>query len=554
MGILIKTIRIAGLRGLENLKMDLEKTTILTGINNSGKSSVLYALKLALGRQSVIQEDFFIKENLPPHERIIIDILIRPVSESGDEIEDFPEDWEMLFTTDKIKQDISGKSFVPFRTTFKFDPKINGFKKHQFSMKSWPDFNTQGKHWFEDDDGKESSFYFDEIPFFYMDAQRDLLQDIKSKSSFLGKILSKIEYAKDDIEKIEEQIRKINEMAVNNSESLSQIKAALQELNSTIGNENQNIEVTPFTKKVRDLNKGLSIYYSEGENSFSMEYHGMGTRSWSSLLTLKAFITLLNNSSHKKSTVFFPILAIEEPEAHLHPNAQKQLYQQIDSIPGQKIIATHSHFIASAAEHHQIRGLYKGSNVVCGKIDLPPKDLSRVKREIIHSRGEILFSKFLLLVEGETEKYALPVFAKEYFGEYLYEMGVDIVSCNTYTNYPPFINFAKSLHIPWMILSDAEEDTINRVRKDIAKFVEEPEDKYVFFLDEGKDFESQLECDGFKKQIDDACSFLKRNEIRINNKVEKGFAIANEITKKGDIPPKIKELFDRIQKRLEERK
>ena len=48
MGILIKAIRIAGLRGLENLEMDLEKTTVLTGINNSGKSSVLYALKLAL--------------------------------------------------------------------------------------------------------------------------------------------------------------------------------------------------------------------------------------------------------------------------------------------------------------------------------------------------------------------------------------------------------------------------------------------------------------------------------------------------------------------------
>jgi predicted ATPase len=33
---------------------------------------------------------------------------------------------------------------------------------------------------------------------------------------------------------------------------------------------------------------------------------------------------------------FFPIVAIEEPEAHLHPNAQKKLYEQIANIPGQK--------------------------------------------------------------------------------------------------------------------------------------------------------------------------------------------------------------------------
>ena len=64
------------------------------------------------------------------------------------------------------------------------------------------------------------------------------------------------------------------------------------------------------------------IYQKANE---TMEYHGMGTRSWSSLLTLKSFIDILDKTAIKEQSVFFPILAIEEPEAHLHPNAQKKL-------------------------------------------------------------------------------------------------------------------------------------------------------------------------------------------------------------------------------------
>ena len=98
---------------------------------------------------------------------------------------------------------------------------------------------------------------------------------------------------------------------------------------------NEGIDITPFTKKIRDLSKGLSIYYTDQKDSFPMEYHGMGTRSWSSLLTLKSFISLLKSNADKDDSAFFPILAIEEPEAHLHPNAQKKLYGQINGIAGQ---------------------------------------------------------------------------------------------------------------------------------------------------------------------------------------------------------------------------
>jgi putative ATP-dependent endonuclease of OLD family len=64
MSILIKTVRVAGFRGLENLEVELEQTTVLTGMNNTGKTSFLKALQIALGnRQFVSQDDFFIKDD-----------------------------------------------------------------------------------------------------------------------------------------------------------------------------------------------------------------------------------------------------------------------------------------------------------------------------------------------------------------------------------------------------------------------------------------------------------------------------------------------------------
>ena len=113
MSILIKTVRIAGFRGLENLEVMLEQTTILTGMNNTGKTSFLKALQLALGnRQFISQDDFFIQGN-SVSEKIIVDLLIVPIDGDGKRCEEFSGDWEILFTTDRIRNDDIGNAFIP---------------------------------------------------------------------------------------------------------------------------------------------------------------------------------------------------------------------------------------------------------------------------------------------------------------------------------------------------------------------------------------------------------------------------------------------------------
>jgi len=538
--ILIQTVRINGFRGLKNIEVELKQTTVLTGMNNAGKTSFLKALQIVFGNRNFITQDDFLIENGRSVDKIIIDILIVPIMD-GVEVDNFSEEWERLFTTDRMKDD-GEKSYIPLRTIITFDSIRTLYTIQQYILDSWSNFQNGDGYWYSIDNGNEKSFRFEEMPFFYMDAQRDILDDLKSKNSYLGKMLSKIEYSPEALVDIEEQIRALNETAVNDSPILNDIRETLKDLDSTIGSNNENIEITPFTKKVRDLNKGLTIYYGNDQDSFPMEHHGMGTRSWSSLLTLKAFIKLLESNSNDNP--FFPILAIEEPESHLHPNAQKKLYSQISSMSGQKIISTHSPYIAGASHISEIRNFYKNEIVECGKIEiLDTESIRKIERQVINTRGEIFFSKCLVFFEGETEEQALPLLFEKYFSTTSIELGVDFIGVGGFRNYIPFIRFAEDFKIPWIIFSDNDQNgTIKTsVQQQFTNSLTTKEEaEVIIFLNDTCDFEKQLITDGFQDEIKQVFISL----LEYNNEQHR---IATEETKQQEINAYTdNELYDKM--------
>lgn len=584
MSILLKTVRVFGFRGLQNIEVDLEPVTVLTGMNNTGKTSFLKAVQIALGNtQFITQDDFYISDSVSP-DKIIVDIKIVPVDKDGNICNDFSENWEVLFTEDRIKIDTEDKSFIPLRTIVTYDEIKATYKSKQFILPDWPLFeNEDHVFWYQAENGKEKAFNYDEIPFFYMDAQRDILEDMKVKNSYLGKMISKIEYSKEDVQQIEQQIKELNERAVSSSPILSDIKATLKELDSAMDTSSEGVEITPFTKKIRDLSKGLSIYYSDKKESFSMEYHGMGTRSWSSLLTLKAFINQLDKNAEKEQTPFFPILAIEEPEAHLHPNAQKKLYKQIEGVKGQKIISTHSPYIAASAELSQLRNFYTDDvSASCGAIntgDLTPEDIRKIKRQVINTRGELFFSKAIVFIEGETEEQALPIFAEHFFKKPLVEIGIDFVGVGGHGNYLPFLRVAEALKIPWFILSDAEEGVKTSVKTQFTNCnSNKTEADVVVFLTDGNNFEKQLISDGYNEEIRKSiinmeipkCNTPQHEEAKkkeiasyddtrlyeiiTSSNAQYGPVIADAIIEsKKLLPSKVTELFEKIKGLLERR-
>lgn len=542
MGILLDKVRITNFRAIKNLEVSLSKLIMLVGANNSGKTSFLKALNLALGidRKIVNREDVHEDGTIDVYNKeIIIDIRIVPVDENGIRIQEFEDSWsESDGISGNIKYDNNNNAFLAFRTKYKFDGLSQTFKQEVFTLKEWLLFNN----WTVNTNEDKRFQKLDSIPLIFVDAQRDIQADLKDKSSFLGKLTNKPDIEPEDIEPIEELINTLNEAIISKSNNLKKLREKLKELNKTVLSAvSDGVEITPVNKKIRDIGRNLNINFNDsGTQSFPLEYHGMGTRSWASLLTLNAFISW----QEEINKPYFPILALEEPEAHLHPNAQRQLYHQLTKIPGQKIISTHSPFVAAQSDLMDLRHFYKDNDgLKVGQLEFsepienrigqlqaelknPVTDVNlkkglndemqqlfkekigkisqeekrKIERNIFNTRGEALFSKILIFFEGETEEQALPILFKEKFGYYPFEKGINFIGVSGKDNYKPFITFAKFLNLKWYILSDGDNTTEEEVKRQISESFGTDYFETLFVLD-NLDFESYILKHGYSEEI-----------------------------------------------------
>ncbi|MBI6337996.1 ATP-dependent nuclease [Proteus sp. PR00224] len=507
MSIQIDIVRICGFRGISNIELALPRVTVLLGQNNAGKTSIIKALQLAMGDYSryLADEDFHIGEDEKRQETITVDLRFIAVDNDA-RAREFSENWQQVFG-DKIQSEPDGKQFVAIRTIAKPDRVKGGYIVDRFHLDEWPE--PSGWQNVRVSNKNRLGKRLESVPFISIDAQRDIHNELKEKSSFVGRVLSSVEYDDKDVAELERMVAEVNKEAIEKSEPLKRLKTHLDNMNQSFEGSGQT-ELTPFPKKIRDLSKRFSVNFGENDrSSFSMEYHGMGTRSWASMLTVKAFTELLAKNHEEEAEPFFPIMAAEEPEAHLHPNAQRTLYRQLVDMPGQVIISTHSPYIAGLAELHEIRSLSKRKNSVQVyqlRDEFEDDDLRRLKREVVHSRGELLFSKAIVLSEGETEEQALPELFGAYAEKHPFSLGINFVGVNgSGAKYRPFLILAKDLNIPVFIFSDGEPKTIKDLKKNYEKIfgatdIEKADN--ITILD-GTDFEGYLLSQGFGDLIEE---------------------------------------------------
>ncbi len=120
----------------------------------------------------------------------------------------------------------------------------------------------------------------------------------------------------------------------------------------------------------------------------------------------------------------FSMLAIEEPEAHLHPNMQykflKFLNENKENEVRQIFITSHSPNITAAVNLDDIIVLYKDNNEV--RVAYPGRVFTNTKEDIVSksyvqrfidvTKADIFFAKNLILVEGIAEQLLFPEFAR----------------------------------------------------------------------------------------------------------------------------------------------
>ena len=359
MDILIDKVRVKNFRSLKDIEVNLEPITLLVGANNSGKTTFLQALNVALGinKTRLTKDDLFInKDGIQENNQIIIDVRIVPFEENTRET-DFKQPWVGILGDDAQEDEIG--SYFAFRTEVTFTGKGDKYKTNCYFLTNWENPNPQAG-----DTLRSSVRQF--VLLYFLDAQRDLDHDAKVRGSYFGRLAVQLEKDYDDELKDEilDLVKDLNDKAINGSGVLSHLKIELSKLNQATGTTGEGVMLNPFPLNIRDLHKGMEVSFQDnGSDTFSMEYHGMGTRSWASILSFGAFIKW-EAKENENIQGYFPILALEEPEAHLHPNAQRSLYQQLKNIHGQKIVSTHSPYVVGQAQWNEVRYFQKKSDTV----------------------------------------------------------------------------------------------------------------------------------------------------------------------------------------------
>lgn len=267
------------------------------------------------------------------------------------------------------------------------------------------------------------------------------------------------------------------------------------------------------------------------EKNINLQNSGYGVQ-FLSLICLTIFEKLLITSKYKREKGVFEddegnkyvslLLGLDEPEIHLHPYMQRSLIRylmsiienddpdfmdvlsnifSIDRFLGQIIISTHSPNIL-LSDYKQIIRFYKDDNdeivVKNGQEISIENDVEKHLLKNMPYVKEAFFSKCVILVEGDTEFGAFPVFAKNLKID-LDDYGISVIQAGGAESIPPFIKLFEKFGVNAVGLMDCD------------KYDEKYEDiKNLYFTDK-QDFEEEIVSICIKKNQEDLLKDIVRN-------------------------------------------
>jgi putative ATP-dependent endonuclease of OLD family len=164
------------------------------------------------------------------------------------------------------------------------------------------------------------------------------------------------------------------------------------------------------------------------------------------------------------------------------------------------------------ADITQVRSLSKiAPDITVHQIShkITKEDKKIISREIMAKRGEIIFSKAIILCEGVTEEQVIPAMFEIYLKKSFWDAGVSCISVGG-KNYSPFVKLACSLGIPTHIISDNDGSTKNEVEAQIRRLKNDTgltldSDIYgIQYLGDSNDFEAELIAHGLRDEINEA--------------------------------------------------
>lgn len=437
----ISSLRIRNYRCFEDTRVEFDSgVTVLIGENNSGKTSLLNALRLIFeggGARSLEMHDFY-RGISPSQEPPSISITATLASAEG---EDTPAElgtvatwlsevgegeWEAQLTyhyylpddqqdafQEQVGDDPNGEEYwrAVERVLPKYVSRIDagepGTEEPGYARVEPRDLNAFGVN------------SLDAI----RNVEREMFSGRKPKlRSMLDTVLREDPEAKEELE------REASQLVDDLRERIN--LEALFELAEETGAEDGGTPDIDGRLREKDFLKALRLVVDAGSGgTLPVTYNGLG---YNNLLYISLVLAGLQTETVEEvgpeNATVFPMLFIEEPEAHLHPALQfkllKFIHERVEQESGsQQVFATtHSTHITSATGLDSIVSLSENQDGditpsypgrVFGHMEGEDGQGSKayVERFLDATKSTMLFARGVILVEGISEQILIPTLA-----------------------------------------------------------------------------------------------------------------------------------------------